>query len=102
MINGTKLKETIVKAIKNKIDQTQLYEDLFQFLGLNYEGDDFLRAESYIEEIDIGADFVRIYDPRPNLLDFFRTKGFELKVILPALETENYAYNVTAWLEKKR
>ena len=99
MYDSGKIKDTKIEEIKEKIKKSPLYNELFQFLNVNYLDNDFVIAEALIEQIDIGDNYIKISDPNPKLLDFFKSKGFNLKVILPALETENYSYNVTAWLE---
>lgn len=90
-----------IDTIKGAIKQKPLYEKLFEFLGLKYDQEDYMKAEVILEQVDIGEFYIKIIEPSSKLLDFFKKNGFNLKVILPALETDSYNYNVTAWLEKE-
>ena len=95
-----KYKQAKIDEIISKIGEQPLYKDLFEYLLIKYDQDDFMKAEAICEAIEIGANFVKIVDPNTKILDFFKSKGYNLSTILPALETEKYTYNVTAWMEK--
>lgn len=99
MIDGSAIRNKKIQDIKAKLQQQPLYGELFSILQINID-QDFMQAELLLEQITIGQNYVKIIEPSVSLLDFFRSKNFSLHSILPAYESENFKYPVTAWLEK--
>ena len=47
-----------IEEIEAKITENPLYGELFKYLGIDYEENDFLMAESTIEQVIIGENYV--------------------------------------------
>jgi hypothetical protein len=100
MIDSSKYKNKKIQEIKEKISSQPLYSELFNILGFSLD-EDFMQAELLLEQIEIGDSYIKISEPTVKILDFFKKKNFMLKNLLPAHESENYKYPVTAWLIKE-
>ena len=100
MLDGSTIRNKKIQDIKTKIEQQPLYGELLSNLQQDID-QDFMQAELLLEQINIGKNYVKIIEPTVYLLDFFRSKNFSLHSLLPAYESENFKYQVTAWLEKK-
>ena len=99
MLNGSALRNKKINEINAKILEQPLYKELFFIFKVDIQ-EDFMQAEIFLEQIDIGTHYVKINEPTVQLLDFFKNKGYYLHTLLPAYESENYNNTTIAWLMK--